>query len=208
MDFLLSAIIGYLIGSFPTAYLILKRKNIDITKAGSGNVGAMNSFEVTNSKTIGIIVLIIDLSKGILSVILVALIYPDNFVFQGMSLIFAVFSHCFNPWINFNGGRGLATTAGGIIVLIYPLLFVWLILWAITYALKKNIHFSNISATILSLVLVFNNSELSVKYCNPTPPNSESVVFIITMGFLIILIKHIEPLKEIIEDLKKKGIKR
>ena len=72
MDYLFSCIIGYLLGSFPTAFLILKKiKGIDITTKGSGNVGAMNSYEVTNSKKFGIFVLIVDLLKGLLSVIVV-----------------------------------------------------------------------------------------------------------------------------------------
>lgn len=208
MEYLLSIVIGYIFGSFPTAYVILKRRGINITEAGSGNVGAMNSFEVTNSKSIGVLVLIIDFLKGFLSVFVVGLIYSESFILQGLSLIFAIFSHCYNPWINFNGGRGLATSAGGIVLIFYPLLFIWLILWAITYAIKKDIHFSNISATILSLLIVFNNAELSVKYSSPKPESSESVVLIITMGLLIILIKHIEPLKELIKNFKQKGIKR
>ena len=67
MEYLLSSIIGYLFGSIPTAYLLLKRtRGIDITNAGTGNVGAMNSYEVTNSKSIGIIVLLIDFLKGMI----------------------------------------------------------------------------------------------------------------------------------------------
>ncbi len=208
MEYLISITIGYLLGSFPTAYVVLRKKGIDITQAGSGNVGAMNSFEVTNSKAIGIIVLIFDFLKGFLSVLIIRFIYPESFVLQGMSLIFAIFSHCFNPWINFNGGRGLATASGGIVLIIYPLIFVWLILWAITFILKKNIHLSNIAATILSMLIVFNNSELSIKYSSPKANSSESIVLIFTLGSLIILIKHIEPLKELIKDFKEKGIRK
>lgn len=208
MEYLLSIIIGYIFGSFPTAYVILKKRGINITEAGSGNVGAMNSYEVTNSKSIGVLVLIIDFLKGFLSVYVVGLIYPNIFVFQGISLVFAIFSHCYNPWINFNGGRGLATAAGGVVLIFYPLLFIWLILWAITYLLKKNIHISNIASTILSLLIVFNNSELAAKYSSPKASSSETPILIVTMGLLLILIKHIEPLKEIIEEFKKKGIRK
>jgi glycerol-3-phosphate acyltransferase PlsY len=208
MEYLLSIVIGYILGSFPTAYVLLKKKGIDITKSGSGNVGAMNSYEVTNSKATGVIVLLIDFLKGFLSVYIVGLIYPQSFVLQGIALIFAIFSHCYNPWINFNGGRGLATAAGGIILIFYPLLLVWLILWVITYLLKKNIHISNLSATLLSLLVVFNNAELSVKYSSPNANSSESLVLIVTMGLLIILIKHIDPLKDLIKDFKEKGIRK
>ena len=70
MNYLLSCIIGFLVGSLPTAFIILKKtKGIDITSAGTGNVGAMNSFEVTNSKIIGLIVFIIDALKGSQSIL-------------------------------------------------------------------------------------------------------------------------------------------
>jgi glycerol-3-phosphate acyltransferase PlsY len=63
-DFIYSAISGYMIGSIPTAYIFLKKaKSLDIRKNGSGNVGALNAYEVSNSKLIGVLVLIIDLLK-------------------------------------------------------------------------------------------------------------------------------------------------
>ena len=95
MDYLFSALIGYLLGSFPTAFIILKiSKGINITEKGSGNVGAMNSFEVSNSKVIGLVVLIIDAFKGLLSVYFALLFFQINFIFPAVALFFAVFAHC------------------------------------------------------------------------------------------------------------------
>ena len=62
-------LIGYLLGSIPTAFIFVKTfKGIDIRKAGSGNVGALNAYEVSGSALIGISVLLIDILKGIFSV--------------------------------------------------------------------------------------------------------------------------------------------
>ncbi|HAX48012.1 MAG TPA: acyl-phosphate glycerol 3-phosphate acyltransferase, partial [Bacteroidetes bacterium] len=62
-------VLCYLIGSFPTAYILVKlRSNKDLTKEGSGNVGTLNSFTVSKSKAIGITVLLIDILKGALPV--------------------------------------------------------------------------------------------------------------------------------------------
>ena len=109
-----SSIIGFLLGSFPTGFIFLKKaKGVDITKEGSGNVGAMNSFEVSNSKLIGYSVFLIDFLKGSASVLIPSFLFPDQFIFPAISLLFAVFSHCYNPWLNFKGGRGLSTAAGG-----------------------------------------------------------------------------------------------
>ena len=58
MEYLIIALFSYLIGSFPTAFVLLKKvKQIDITQNGSGNVGALNSYEVSNSKLIGVFIL-------------------------------------------------------------------------------------------------------------------------------------------------------
>ncbi|MFO7525987.1 MAG: glycerol-3-phosphate acyltransferase [Ignavibacteriaceae bacterium] len=208
MHYLISSIIGYLLGSIPTAYLLLKsRKGLDITRSGSGNVGAMNSYEVTNSKSIGVIVLIIDALKGVLSVLVIGLIYSDSFILPAISLLFAVFSHCYNPWIGFRGGRGLATAAGGTLILFPFLLVVWVVLWVIFYLLKKDILIGNISATIFSIFLVFNTSDIAMKYANPRPESENDIIFFTICGLLIIFIRHMEPLKEIISRIKKSGVK-
>lgn len=207
MQYLISLVIGYLLGSVPTAYILLKnKKGVDITSTGSGNVGAMNSYEITNSKLFGVIVLIIDALKGVLSVVIVKFIYPESFFLPSLSLIFSIFSHCYSPWIQFKGGRGLATAAGGSLLLFPYLLAVWMILWTIFYIIKKDIHLSNISATIFSILLVFNTADIAVKYAFPSPEAETEIIFFTVTGLLIILIRHIDPLKEIISRLKNSGV--
>lgn len=199
MDYLISAVLGFLFGSIPTAYLLLKtKKGIDITKTGSGNVGAMNSYEITNSKKIGIIVLVIDFLKGLLPVLILKITFGDVFIYPALALIFAIFSHCFNPWISFKGGRGLATAAGGTIILFPYMLLVWIILWLLVYMIKKDILLANILATILSLVIIYITKSLEIEWAFPKSANINELVMLTTSGLLIIFIKHIEPLKEII----------
>jgi len=203
MEYLISSTIGYLLGSFPSAYILLKMtKGTDITKEGSGNVGAMNSFEVTNSKMIGISVFLLDFLKGIASVLIPKFIFPDEFIYPAISLLFAVFSHCYNPWLNFKGGRGLSTAAGGAAFLFPFLLGVWAVLWAAVYVMRKNIILANISSTVLSLFVVFGTSDIAVKYAFPQPVNSGLLLLVSSAVLIIIFIKHVEPLKELIFELK------
>lgn len=205
MEYLLSSIIGYLLGSFPTAYLFLKQsKGIDITEKGSGNVGAMNSFEVTNSKLIGISVFLVDFLKGVGSVLIPTLIFPNEFVYPAISLFFAVFSHCYNPWLQFKGGRGLSTAAGGAALLFPFLLAVWAVLWVIFYLMKKDIIFANISSTVFSMLIVFGTSEIAVKYAFPKPESISELIVVSVAVLILIFIKHIEPLKEFISEQKNK----
>jgi acyl phosphate:glycerol-3-phosphate acyltransferase len=199
MEYLISILIGYLSGSFPTAFLILKKKKgLDITITGSGNVGAMNSYEITNSKKIGFVVFLIDFLKGIIPVIILSLVFNYSFSITSYSLIFAVFSHCFNPWINFKGGRGLATAAGGILILFYPLLICWVALWTLTFLVKKNIILSNVLATLFSLFFCVLLSKNLISLTFPKTEIVSELILFISAGLIIIFIKHIEPLKEII----------
>jgi glycerol-3-phosphate acyltransferase PlsY len=200
MEYLLSAIIGYLLGSIPTAYLIVKKsKGVDITNTGSGNVGAMNSFEVSGSKSVGLLVLIIDALKGLSGVYICLLLFPISFVYPATALFFAVFSHCFNPWIGFKGGRGLATAAGGAALLFPYALLVWGILWVITFVVQRDILWANIWATPVSLIIVYLSPTIAVKYSFPKADTSGELMLFSMALFIIIFVKHIDPLKEIIK---------
>ena len=204
MEYLFSSIFGYLLGSIPTAYLLVKKaRGIDITKKGSGNVGAYNSLDVTKSKWIGLSVLIIDFLKGLGSVIIPTLLFPGQFIYPAIALLFAVFSHCFNPWIQFKGGRGLATAAGGAILISPVLLLSWCILWVLFYLMRKDISFANISSTIFSLVVAFGTSDIAIKYTYPQPDSLSTLILVSSCILILIFIKHIEPLKEFLEDQKK-----
>ena len=127
-EIIICVFVGYLIGSIPSAYLILKIfKNKDIRELGSGNVGTLNSYEVTESKLIGISVLISDSVKGILSVLIVKYGVGNEFIFLIVSLNAAVLGHCYSIWLKFKGGRGLATAGGGSLVLSPAILIAWII---------------------------------------------------------------------------------
>jgi acyl phosphate:glycerol-3-phosphate acyltransferase len=201
MDYLLAVIIGYLFGSFPTGYILLKRKGIDITEKGSGNMGALNSYEVTNSKITGIAVLVLDFLKGFLAVLAMKFIFPGAFIFPAIALIFAVLSHNYNPWLKFKGGRGLATAAGGTSILFPFVLILWLLTWMISYLIKKDIHFANIWGTIFSFVIVLSSSSVAVKYSYPAA-SEEGIIFFTIALIILIFLKHIDPLIDLIESKK------
>ncbi len=204
MQYLLSAVIGYLFGSIPTAYLLLKKTHgIDVTIAGTGNVGAMNSYEVTNSKWIGIIVLIIDFLKGMIPVFIVLYFLESSFFIASLSVLFAVFSHCFNPWLGFKGGRGLATAAGGSAAIFPPMLIAWIVFWILVYIIKKDIHIANIFATVLSLVSILTFYQYLISFAYPQPVLVNELLLFTSAGLMIIFIKHIEPLKDIIKNKNK-----
>ena len=201
MNYFLSIFIGYILGSIPTAYLLLKRsKGIDIRESGSGNVGALNSYEVSKSKVIGVLVLLIDFAKGALSVYITKLLIADIFIFPALAGIFAIFSHCFNPWLGLKGGRGLATAAGVSAVIFPYLLFAWISTWVIIFVIKRNIHLGNIGATILSLLLILSTPQIAAKYASPGAESFSTLLLFTATSLMIIFIKHIKPLKDLLKD--------
>jgi glycerol-3-phosphate acyltransferase PlsY len=201
MFYLLSAIIGYFLGSVPTAYLALKKRGIDITQAGTGNVGAMNSYEVTNSKYIGIFVFMADAIKGLLSVYIPLLLFPYGFEYAAFALLFAVLGHCFNPWLGFKGGRGLATALGGTILIAPFLPALWIVIWVLSFLVKKDILLGNILANTLATVVCICSPVFVFKYSFPKPDSVSSLMFFIVSLMIIIFIKHIGPMMELLTKL-------
>jgi glycerol-3-phosphate acyltransferase PlsY len=202
-EIIISIITGYLIGSIPSAYLILRySKGEDIRKLGTGNVGTMNAYEVTDSKKMGISVLISDSLKGILSVLIVKYGIGNEFIYLISSLTAAVFGHCYSIWLKFKGGRGLATAAGGSLLLSPLILLFWLISWYLVNKIKRDIHIANVSATLFVIFL----GSLFPSFINSfTFPSAESnliFVFSISLLMIIILTKHIQPIKELIRNKK------
>src|ERR1039457_1920733 len=198
MYYLLSSIAGYLLGSIPTGYLLLKRRGINITNSGSGNVGAMNTFDITNSKVTGLLVFFIDTIKGLLSVYLPLLIFPFGFGYAAIALIFATLSHCYNPWIRFKGGRGLATSLGGTVLIAPFIPALWLLTWFLIFLRKRDILLGNILATILALLITFLFPESAYKFSFPKAESISSLMFFTTGLLTIIFIRHIDPLMELL----------
>lgn len=107
---------AYLVGSFPSAYIIGRRiKDIDIRQHGSGNMGAANAQQVLGWRA-ATVVFLLDLFKGILAVYLGIWVGADPLLMASA----AVAGHCYPVWLRFKGGKGLATALGAIIIIGSP----------------------------------------------------------------------------------------
>jgi acyl phosphate:glycerol-3-phosphate acyltransferase len=111
---ILIVIASYLIGSFPTAYIVHKiKKGDDIRNYGSGNVGGTNVTR-TLGTAYGVITIVVDAIKGFLPVLMVYLIYPADFILLSVVSVAVVLGHDFPVYIKFKGGKGIATSFGAI----------------------------------------------------------------------------------------------
>lgn len=120
---------SYLIGSIPSALIVGKLfKGIDIRKFGSGNLGSTNAFRVLGIP-LGILVQIMDISKGLIAVLFVTSFFYHNLPFTNytpfeditvlkiIAGISAVIGHTFSVFVNFKGGKGINTALGMLISL-------------------------------------------------------------------------------------------
>jgi glycerol-3-phosphate acyltransferase PlsY len=156
MTYFLATLISYLIGSIPTAFLILKYKHgIDVRRTGSGNVGARNSYEVTGNIRIGIFVGIIDGCKGILVFLLARFLFDGSFTVIAVSTVAVLIGHNFSVWIGFRGGRGLATAAGALLLSFPMVLAVWVVIWIIVSKIKDDVIIGNMITSASVEVLLF-----------------------------------------------------
>ena len=108
--FFLIVILSYLLGALPFGYFIGKSKGVDITSAGSGNIGATNVHRVLG-KSAGAFVFILDTLKGFLPTFLVLKLglSKEAAIFCGCC---AVIGHIFSPFLKFRGGKGISTSLG------------------------------------------------------------------------------------------------
>ena len=191
-------VLCYIIGSFPTAYLLVKAKSKkDLTKEGSGNIGTLNSFQVSGSKSVGIAVLLIDLFKGILPVYFMLYIMPHPYSSAMIGACALILGHNYPVWLKFKGGRGLATGAGIFIVVNFYILIGWVIIWGIVFTFKRKVLIANTVATFLLPIYVLLVNVVPFMLIN-TNVNDYSLYYfnifsvIIT---LIILSRHLEVFK-------------
>ena len=111
-------VISYLIGSFPTGYLMGRLVyGINLFEHGSKNVGATNALRVLGKKA-GLAVLLIDALKGAIPVLVVTYATQLDYEWSLAVGISSIFGHTFSPFIKFKGGKGVATSAGTFLALV------------------------------------------------------------------------------------------
>src|SRR5687768_17051885 len=108
---------GYLAGSIPFAFLLARRRGVDLRHAGSGNVGAANVLR-TSGVPNAVIAFVLDAAKGTLAVLVAQRLStePATPVAGGLA---SIIGHIYPVWLGFRGGKGVAT-AGGVFVVLTP----------------------------------------------------------------------------------------
>lgn len=112
----IALILAYLIGSFPTGFVMTRLiTGQDLRSVGSGGTGATNARRALGSKW-GVLVAVIDVLKGVLA-ILIARWLDTGDLTVALAGVLVVVAHCWPIWLGFRGGKGVATGAGAIFAL-------------------------------------------------------------------------------------------
>ena len=178
ITWILSIVAAYVAGSIPFGVLVARTKGLNIREHGSKNIGATNVARVLG-KPLGVTCFILDVLKGVIPVAVVGSmagtlgvplseIATTELLFWIAVAFAALLGHMYSPWLKFGGGKGVATTFGGMVamwsLLTFPVLVAFAF-WFVTLKLTKIVSLASlVSALVLfvaSVVLVLLESTVS-----------------------------------------------
>ena len=163
---LLILFLGYLFGSFPSGYLAGKiAKGIDIRSLGSGSTGATNVLRHIGKRA-AITVFLLDVFKGVLS-ILVAKYFLLNDSWQVAIGLSTLIGHIWPVWLNWNGGKAVATGLGVFLGLSWQVGLATLGIFIVMITLFRIVSLASVSAALalpLIMFLSFKTSNISVPF--------------------------------------------
>jgi glycerol-3-phosphate acyltransferase PlsY len=204
---LASFVLGYLIGSIPFAYLLTRKvAKVDIRKAGSGNVGGYNAYVVTQSKGMGLLVIVLDCAKGFIAVQISLWLFPNAYLSQGIALLGALAGHIYSFWLGFKGGRGLATAAGGMLLLGPSYIVIWSALWLVAKRLKCDILASNLVAILVTPLILWALPWSLAKALLAVRIDSATFLFFCCILSIVLLSSHFDAVRDIWKGTRSKDI--
>ncbi len=152
-------IIAYLVGGIPFGYLIARRFKINLLEIGSGSIGATNVYRALKiqtpyAKKLSILTIILDSTKGLV-VVLIAKIMGLSYETQWAIAILSVIGHCYSPYLNFRGGKGVSTAIGSTILLVPIEGIIGLIAWLVTGKIFKVSSLSSLIGVSIGIISSF-----------------------------------------------------
>jgi acyl phosphate:glycerol-3-phosphate acyltransferase len=185
----IAAAAGYLLGSLPFGYLVARAQGVDIFQAGSGNPGATNVKRVLGAKA-GNTVFLLDVLKGAVAAgwpMLPMVHAPDARLMGLAGVIGAVLGHSFSIFTRFRGGKGVATAAGGLVVLMPVSCAIGGVVWILTFLTTRYVSLGSILAAIVVPLTSWLRG-------NPLPLN-----LVATLVGLFVIVRHRENIRRLLK---------
>lgn len=192
--FISSAAVGYLLGSLPFGYWVARAHGVDIFKVGSGNPGATNVKRTLGAKA-GNTVLALDVAKGAIATawpLLPMVAAPAAPTLALIGVVAAVLGHSFSIFTGFRGGKGVATAAGGLLVLTPVACAIAAATWVVALYVFRYVSLASILAA---------TAAITASWLLPHQVAS-SVIVSLLAGFVIV--RHHENIKRLLSGTENK----
>lgn len=184
MGYIVSALMGYLLGCSSMAFYISKLKKMDIRTAGSGNLGASNATVLFGWYS-GVLVALHDIGKAFLAVLLARWLFPELLYAGAVAGVASVLGHIFPFYLGFRGGKGLASYFGMTLALNWKLALI-----VVAVVVLATVITDFISVGALSTIVV-------VPVYMAVTTHSLLLVAILLVGSGVMLYKHWENIQRI-----------
>ena len=151
-----AVVLGYLLGSIPFGLLLTRMVGLgDIRDIGSGSIGATNVLR-TGSKLLALLTLALDSGKGAAAALAACYLTPS---LAPVAAVAAVFGLLFPVWLRFDGGKGVATTLGALVILSWPVGLATGLTWLLCAVIFRLSSLSSLSSIALSPAFAWYLSE-------------------------------------------------
>ena len=153
IGYLVSAVVGYLLGSIPFGLLITQAAGLgDVRKIGSGNIGATNVLR-TGRRELAALTLLLDGAKGTAAVLIARYFWPGDAMFIAAIAVFL--GHCFPVWLGFKGGKGVATMIGVLLGLAWPVAVIFCAVWLVIALTQRMSSLSALTAAVTAPIFAY-----------------------------------------------------
>lgn len=154
IQFVICFVIGHVFGSIPSGLWIVKSLfDLDIREYGSKNIGTTNVFRTVGAKT-AILVLVLDMLKGIIAVALVNYYFADPFL-DVITALGALLGHNYSVFLGFKGGKGVATGLGLLVFLMPKVSLGGFLVWLVLVLATRYVSLGSIIAAIFTPVFAW-----------------------------------------------------
>lgn len=159
-------IITFLVGSIPFGLIITKLAGYgDIRKIGSGNIGATNVLR-TGNKILAFLTLILDILKSFLLLLIAKYTFSTILTLDLLNNLYilvslaSVLGHMYSPFLRLKGGKGIATSAGILLFMSYPVLILTASVWVLVAIASKKSSLGALTSSLSSLIFLWSFQQM------------------------------------------------
>ncbi len=192
MPIIVFVLAAFLLGSIPSGVLLARAMGLgDPREFGSGNIGASNLTRL-GGKKLGALTFLCDFLKGLIPPLCVILFFPDAPGLAAAAGFASVFGHCYSIFLKFDGGKGVATTAGALMILSPVATLIGLCIWAFIFYLER---ISSLAAMVALLAIIISLGALQA---------DKTTMLAATACCLVVIRRHDTNLVSLLNSVERK----